>query len=61
MDKRKKRGRPSKAFSSPPQDKMVKEPEVKKVIRYPRICPYCDREGYSTICKCGRLTKLNLE
>ena len=54
-DKRRAR---AKSLAQPSADKMVKKPEIKK--DYPRICPYCGKEGYSTICKCGRLTKLRV-
>jgi len=56
-DKRRAR---AKSLAQPPTDKMVKEPEVKKVL-WTRICPYCGEGNLSTICrKCGRLTKLRV-
>ena len=54
-DKRKRRAE-GKAFSAPPADKMVKEPDIMKRSNAPRICLACGRDSFSTICKCGRLT-----
>jgi len=59
MDKRKKRR--VKSPASPPADKMVKEPEVKKTLMpfWTRVCPHCGEGNLSTMCrKCGRLTVL---
>ncbi len=57
-DKRKRRVEKSLAY--PPSNKMVEYPEVQKAIHYPRTCPFCGQGSYSTICKCGRLTRIKI-
>ena len=60
IPKRDKRRARAKSLAQPPANKMVDYPPVQKIIHYPRICPYCNREAFSTICKCGRLTRIKV-
>ena len=60
-DKRRKRGELKDSPFSSIADKVVEFPIVDRMIRnYPRTCPYCGQGSYSTICKCGRLTRFKV-